>query len=246
MLPSDVIGTLIYNPREASFETKHGPIFANFVLADEINRAPAKVQSALLEAMQERQVTIGETSHPLPKPFMVMATQNPLEQEGTYPLPEAQLDRFMVKLLIDYPSIEEERRILASMASTSPPLEVERVVTLAEIAASRCVVDRVYIDDRISQYIVALIDATRHPARYGLALAPLIRYGASPRATISLALACKARAYLRGRDYVTPQDVKMLAPSVIRHRIAVTYEAEAQRLDAEHVIETVLDQLPIP
>jgi MoxR-like ATPase len=246
MLPSDVIGTLIYNPREGTFETKHGPIFANFVLADEINRAPAKVQSALLEAMQEHQVTIGETSHPLPQPFMVMATQNPLEQEGTYPLPEAQLDRFMVKLLVDYPNIEEERRILASMASTSPKLEVARVVTLADIVRSRAAVDSVYVDDRISQYIVTLVDSTRHPNRYGLSLAPLIRYGASPRATISLALASKARAYLRGRDYVTPQDVKTLAPSVLRHRIAVTYEAEAQRIDAERVIETILDQLPIP
>jgi MoxR-like ATPase len=246
MLPSDVIGTLIYNPREGSFETKHGPIFANFVLADEINRAPAKVQSALLEAMQEHQVTIGETSHPLPAPFMVMATQNPLEHEGTYPLPEAQLDRFMLKLLVDYPNLEEERRILTSMASTSPRLEVERVVSLAEILRSRAAVDAVYVDDRISRYIVTLVDSTRHPSRYGLSLAPLIRYGASPRATISLALASKARAYLRGRDYVTPQDVKTLAHGVLRHRIAVSYEAEAQRVDAEHVIATVLDQLPIP
>ena len=246
MLPSDVIGTLIYNPREGSFDTKHGPVFANFVLADEINRAPAKVQSALLEAMQESQVTIGETSHRLPQPFLVMATQNPIEHEGTYPLPEAQLDRFMFKLLVQYPSVEEERRILAAMASTAPQLNVQPLVTLSEIMTSRAAIDRVYLDDRISQYIVTLIDGTRHPGRYGLKLSSLVRYGASPRATIALALASKARAYLRGRDYVSPQDVKALAPAVLRHRIALTYEAEAQRVDVEHVIETALDQLPIP
>ena len=246
MLPSDVIGTLIYNPREGHFETKHGPVFANFVLADEINRAPAKVQSALLEAMQEQQVTIGDTTHALPRPFMVMATQNPLEQEGTYPLPEAQLDRFMFKLLVSYPSNAEELRIVTSMASTSPNLDVSQLVTVSEVSASRALVDQVYLDERIAQYIVALVDSTRQPARYGLQLDRLIRCGASPRASIALALASKARAYMQGRDYVTPHDVKLLAPYVLRHRIAVTYEAEAQRLDAEHIINSALDQLPIP
>ncbi|HET8938571.1 MAG TPA: MoxR family ATPase [Polyangiales bacterium] len=246
MLPSDVVGTLIYNPREGSFETKHGPVFANFVLADEINRAPAKVQSALLESMQEHQVTIGDATHPLPRPFMVMATQNPLEQEGTYPLPEAQLDRFMFKLLVSYPSNAEELRIVASMASTAPKLEVAPLVTMTEVCASRAAVDDVYVDDRIVQYIVSLVDSTRHPARYGLELSRLIRCGASPRASIALALASKARAYMQGRDYVTPQDVKVLAPYVLRHRIVVTYEAEAQRLDSEHIINSALDQLPIP
>jgi MoxR-like ATPase len=246
MLPSDIVGTLIYNPREGHFATKHGPVFTNFLLADEINRAPAKVQSALLEAMQEGQVTLGETSYALPRPFMVMATQNPVEQEGTYPLPEAQLDRFLLKLLVSYPSVEEERRILLAMASTRQRLAVDRVVTLAQIAASREQVDAVYVDERIVQYIVSIVDATRHPGRASSSLEPLIRYGASPRATIGLALASKARAYLRGRSYVTPQDVKVLAPSVLRHRIAVTYEAEAQRIDSEQVIATILDQLAIP
>jgi MoxR-like ATPase len=246
MLPSDIVGTLIYNPREGSFETKPGPVFTNFLLADEINRAPAKVQSALLEAMQERQVTLGDSSYVLPRPFMVMATQNPVEQEGTYPLPEAQLDRFLFKLVVDYPSIEDERRILGNMASSTPKLNVDRVVSLESVELSRRRVDQVYVDDRIAQYIVTLVDATRHPERYGLALNNLIRYGASPRATIGLALATKARAYLRGRTYVTPQDVKVLAPAVLRHRIAVTYEAEARRIDNEHVVKTVLEQLPIP
>ena len=246
MLPSDIVGTLVYNPREGTFDTRLGPVVTNFLLADEINRAPAKVQSALLEAMQERQVTLGDASYALPQPFLVMATQNPIEQEGTYPLPEAQLDRFLFKLTVDYPTVEEERQILNAMASSTPNLEVSRVVTLADIQRSRARVDQIYLDDRVARYIVSLVDATRHPERYGLQLEKLVRYGASPRATIGLALASKARAYLRGRTYVTPQDVKALAPAVLRHRVAVTYEAEAQRLDAEHIVGTVLEQLPIP
>ncbi len=246
MLPADVVGTLIYNPREANFETKHGPVFANFVLADEINRAPAKVQSSLLEAMQERQVTLGDTTHHLPEPFLVMATQNPVEQEGTYPLPEAQLDRFMLKLVVDYPSMEEEHQILDSMATTAPDLRVRPVVSLQQIEASRHVVDQIYIDDRVKRYILSLVDATRNPEKYGMELSPLIRYGASPRATIALALASKAKAYLGGRGYVTPQDVKALAPSILRHRVAVTYEAEAQRIGTDQVITTILGQVAIP
>ena len=246
MLPSDVIGTLLYDASRGTFRTKHGPVFANFVLADEINRAPAKVQSALLEAMQEQQVTLGDSTHALPRPFMVMATQNPIEQEGTYPLPEAQLDRFMFKLLLDYPKIDEEREILLAMASTAPRLDVSRVVSLDAILASRSAVDHVYIDERITQYIVRLVDATRHPQTYDLDLAPMLRYGASPRASIALALAAKARAYLNGRSYVSPQDVKALAPAVLRHRVGVSYEAEAQRVDTTQVIGTVLERLPIP
>ncbi len=246
MLPADVVGTLIYNPREGTFETKHGPVFANFVLADEINRAPAKVQSALLEAMQEHQVTLGDRSHRLPEPFLVMATQNPVEHEGTYPLPEAQLDRFMLKLVVDYPTLAEEARILETMAHTAPKLEVRPVVGLNEIEASRAAVDQIYLDDRIKRYILTLVDASRHPERHGMKLSHLIRYGASPRATIALAIASKARAYLEGRAYVTPQDVKSLAPSVFRHRIAVTYEADAQRIGTEQVIATILDQIAIP
>ncbi len=246
MLPADVVGTLIYNPREGTFETKRGPVFANFVLADEINRAPAKVQSALLEAMQEHQVTLGETTHKLPQPFLVMATQNPVEQEGTYPLPEAQLDRFMLKITVDYPTLAEEGRILDAMAQTSPKLEVRPVVSLEEIQASRAEVDKVYLDERIRRYILSLVDATRHSERHGMKLSHLIRYGASPRATIALAIASKARAYLQGRSYVTPQDVKSLAPSVFRHRVAVTYEADAQRIGTEQVLATILDQIAVP
>lgn len=246
MLPSDIVGTLIYNPRSGGFETKAGPVFTNFLLADEINRAPAKVQSALLEAMQERQVTLGEVSIPLPRPFMVMATQNPIEQEGTYPLPEAQLDRFLFKLTVDYPSTSDERKIVVAKATSAPEPGTHCVVSLAQIEAARRRVDEVYVDDRIAEYIVRLVDATRHPGSYALKLDGVVRYGASPRASIGLALASKARAYLRGRSYVTPQDVKALAAFVLRHRVAVTYEAEARSIDAAHVISTVLDQLSIP
>ena len=246
MLPADIVGTLIYNPQHGSFQTKHGPVFANFVLTDEINRAPAKVQSALLEAMQERQVTIGDETFPLPRPFLVMATQNPVEQEGTYNLPEAQVDRFMLKVVVGYPSRDEERAILEAMATSSPRLDVDRVVTLDQIGQARSVVDQLHVDDRVKDYIVAMVHATRKPSELGLEIDHLIRYGGSPRATIALTLAARAWAFLHGRAYVTPQDVKAIAFDVLRHRVAVTYEAEAQDIGAEHVVGQILETLPVP
>jgi MoxR-like ATPase len=246
MLPADIVGTLIYNPRDGGFVTKPGPVFANLVLADEINRAPAKVQSALLEAMQERQVTLGDQTHPLPDPFLVMATQNPIEQEGTYPLPEAQVDRFMLKLVLDYPSRTEERAILDAMATSEPALGVHPVVSLKEIADARRVVNRIYIDDRVRDYIVDLVGATRDPKTYGVPIAQYIQYGASPRATINLTLAARAWAFLQGRGYVTPLDVKSLAHDVLRHRVAVTYEAEAEGVTADQLVQRVLEALPVP
>src|SRR5947208_3436509 len=246
LLPADLIGTLVYSPRDGAFTTKKGPIFANIILADEINRAPAKVQSALLEAMQEHQVTIGDTTHPLPDPFLVLATQNPIEQEGTYPLPEAQVDRFMLKLRIVYPSREEERQILDRMATTSNHQEVRAVVTPAEILAGRALVDQIYIDDKVKEYIVNIVIATREPAAYQLDLGPLIQYGASPRATLYLTLAAKAHAFLQGRGYVTPQDVKSIGADVLRHRVIVTYEAEAEEIDADEVVRRVFDGVPVP
>jgi MoxR-like ATPase len=246
LLPADLIGTLIYNPRDASFTTKRGPIFAHVILADEINRAPAKVQSALLEAMQEHQVTIGDETHLLPEPFLVLATQNPIEQEGTYPLPEAQVDRFMLKLRIGYPSREEERQILDRMATTRAPNGAAAVVGTQEILAARALVDQIYLDDKIKEYIVDLVFATRDPAAYKLDLAPLVEYGASPRATLYLTLAAKAHAFLQGRGYVTPQDVKSIGPDVLRHRVIVTYEAEAEEIDADEVVRRVFDGVPVP
>lgn len=246
MLPADIIGTLIFNPKDATYQTKHGPVFTNLVLADEINRAPAKVQSALLEAMQERQVTIGEQSFALPDPFLVLATQNPVEQEGTYPLPEAQVDRFMLKVLVNYPNRMEERAILDAMACTSPNLTVQPVIGRDAIVQARRVVDTIYVDAKIKDYIVDLISATRNPQTYQLDLANYIQYGASPRATINLALASKAQAFLQGRGYVTPQDVKSLAPEVLRHRVAVSYEAEAEGLTSEDIVQKILDTLPVP
>jgi len=246
LLPADLIGTLVYSPRDGTFTTKRGPIFAQIVLADEINRAPAKVQSALLEAMQERQVTIGEETHPLPEPFLVLATQNPIEQEGTYPLPEAQVDRFMLKLRITYPSREEERQILDRMATTAPPHEIRPVVSTADVLAARMLVDQVYVDDKIKEYIVDLVLATRDPKAFALDLGPLIEYGASPRATLALALAARAHAFLAGRGYVTPQDVKSIAPDVLRHRIVPSYEAEAEDVDADELVQRVLDGVPVP
>ncbi len=246
MLPADIVGTLIYNPRDGDFVTKKGPVFSNFVLADEINRAPAKVQSALLEAMQERQVTLGDQSYPLPVPFMVMATQNPVEQEGTYPLPEAQVDRFMMKLSVDYPNRGEERAILDAMATSEPQLHVQPVVNVAEITEARRVVNRIYVDDCIKDYVVDLISATRKPDLYGLPIGPLIQYGASPRATINLTLAAKAYAFLHGRGYVTPLDVKLLAPDVLRHRLAVTYEAEAEGVSSDQLVQRILETVPVP
>lgn len=247
MLPADIVGTLIYNPRDGKFETKHGPIFANLILADEINRAPAKVQSALLEAMQEHQVTLGDTTHPLPSPFMVMATQNPVEQEGTYPLPEAQIDRFLLKVVVTYPSPDEELAILGAMATSAPRLDVSPVVTPDDLYTARRAVDSIYLDERVRRYIVSLVVATRDPAAFGLGeMQPLVRFGASPRATIALALCAKAWAFLQGRGYVTPQDVKAIAPDVLRHRLAVTYEAEAERIDSEQLVARILDQVAIP
>jgi MoxR-like ATPase len=246
LLPADLIGTLIYNPAESAFTTKKGPIFANIVLADEINRAPAKVQSALLEAMQERQVTIGDTTFPLPQPFMVLATQNPVEQEGTYSLPEAQVDRFMLKLKVDYPTREQELEILRRMAKSSPQVHVEPLVEPADILRLRRVSDEIYIDPKVEEYIVSVVEATRKPSKYGLQLDHLIRYGGSPRATIFLALAAKAHALLDGRGYVTPQDVKSIAWDVLRHRVVVTYEAEAEETTSEDIIRQVLDAVEVP
>ncbi|MEB2286049.1 MAG: ATPase [Polyangiaceae bacterium UTPRO1] len=246
LLPADLIGTMIYNPREGVFTVKQGPIFAQLILADEINRAPAKVQSALLEAMQEHQVTIGDETYPLPDPFLVLATQNPIEQEGTYPLPEAQVDRFMLKLRIGYPTREEERQILERMAVIAKPRPVTATVTPADILAARSLVDQIYLDDKIKEYVVNLVFATREPATFQLDLGPLIEYGASPRATLYLTLAAKAHAFLQGRGYVTPQDVKSIAPDVLRHRLIVTYEAEAEDIDADEVVKRVLDGVPVP
>ena len=246
MLPADIVGTLIYNPRDGSFVTKRGPVFSNIVLADEINRAPAKVQSALLEAMQEHQVTLGDETHRLPEPFLVMATQNPIEQEGTYPLPEAQIDRFMLKLIVGYPDKTEERAILDAMATSEPLLDVRPVVGVGDIIASRRVVNRIYVDDRVKDYIVELVAATRDPSAVSPKTVPHVQYGASPRATISLTLAAKAWAFLRGRGYVTPLDVKVMAHDVLRHRIVRTYEAEAEGVTTDHIIDAILEVVPVP
>lgn len=246
LLPADVVGTMIYHPKDGSFSPRLGPIFANLVLADEINRAPAKVQSALLEAMQERQVTLGENTHKLPDPFLVLATQNPIDQEGTYTLPEAQLDRFLLKVRVDYPTPAEERKVLDAMATSAPKLEVNQVTSVKDIVASRKVVNDLHLDDKIRDYIVALIHATRSPEAYAPHLKLLIRCGASPRGTINLALASKALAFLNGRAYVTPQDIKDLAPDILRHRILLSYEAEAEGVSSEDVIRELLDKLPVP
>jgi len=246
LLPADIVGTLIYNPQDSKYHATRGPIFANFVLADEINRAPAKVQSALLEAMQERQVTLGGETMKLPSPFLVLATENPIDQEGTYPLPEAQVDRFMFKVLLDYPTLEEERRILDRMAFTSPEAAVQPVVTLDEIMNTRKLVDRIHVDEKIRDYIVKIVFATRKPQDYKLDLKHFIQFGASPRATIYLTLAAKAWALLQGRDYVIPEDVKSIGPDVLRHRIILTYEAEAQAVLSDAIIKQVLNTVPVP
>ena len=240
LLPADLIGTLIYNPKDGVFLTKKGPLFANIILADEINRAPAKVQSALLEAMQERQITIGENTFKLEEPFLVMATQNPIEQEGTYPLPEAQVDRFMLKLVVTYPEKDEELVIMDRMARASgPPIEVKPVVSAQAILQARQVVNEIFVDERIKKYIVDIVFATRQPEKYKLDLKGLILYGGSPRATINLMLAAKAHAFLRRRGYVTPEDVKAIGLDVLRHRIIVTYEAEAQEISSEQVVQRI-------
>ncbi len=247
LLPADLIGTLIYNPRSGEFTTKLGPIFSNLILADEINRAPAKVQSALLEAMQERQVTISDKTYALPDPFLVLATQNPLEQEGTYQLPEAQLDRFMFKVNVGYPTRTEERSILDAMSTSAPHLEVNALVGAEDIIASRALVNDIYVDTRVKDYIVDIVWASRQPDAHGLKnLNGMIRYGASPRATIYLTLGAKAHAFINGRGYVTPQDVKTIGPDVLRHRIAVSYEAEAEEMTSEMIIEQIFAGLPVP
>jgi MoxR-like ATPase len=246
LLPADVVGTQVYDPRTQTFSVKQGPVFANLVLADEVNRAPAKVQSALLEAMQERQVTIGDQTFRLPDPFLVLATQNPIEQEGTYPLPEAQVDRFMLKVKVGYPSREEERAILDRMATPEPP-RARPVAGPAQLAGGRALLHRIYVDDKVKDYVVNLVFATRDPRGHGLAdLAPLIEYGASPRATIFLATAARAHAFLRHRAYVTPEDVKAVAYDVLRHRITLTYEAEAEEVTPEKVVSRVLDRIEVP
>ena len=246
LLPADLIGTLIYSPKNGEFTVKKGPVFANIVLADEINRAPAKVQSALLEAMQERQVTIGDETFALPRPFLVLATQNPIEQEGTYPLPEAQVDRFMLKLRIGYPSKEQELKILRRMARSETACETASIIAPEDIVRLRGLADEVYMDAKIEEYIVSLVEATRNPGDYDLDIAELIRHGASPRATIFLAMASRARALLHGRGYTTPQDVKSVAYDVLRHRVIVTYEAEAEELTSEDLIQRVLDTVDVP
>jgi MoxR-like ATPase len=246
LLPADITGTLIYSPQDGKYHATKGPIFANLVLADEINRAPAKVQSALLEAMQERQVTLGGETMLLPSPFLVLATENPIDQEGTYPLPEAQVDRFMFKILIDYPSEAEERKILDTMAFTSASTKVQPVIALEEIFKTRDLVDRIHVDDKIRDYIVQVVFATRNPAKYKLELKHLIQFGASPRATINLTLAAKAWALLEGRAYVTPQDIKSIGPDVLRHRLILSYEAEAEGVTSEDIIAKVFNTVPVP
>ena len=246
LLPADLTGTQIYRQSDGEFYVRKGPIFANLILADEINRAPAKVQSALLEAMQERQVTIGDETFPIPQPFLVLATQNPIEQEGTYPLPEAQLDRFMLKIQIDYPTKDEERRILDRMASTKTAFDIQQVITPEEIMDVRSVIDDIYIDDKIKDYIVNIVCATRQPEQYGLQLKSYINFGASPRASIFLALAAKAMAFINGRGYVTPQDVKSIGMDVLRHRVLISYEAEAEDKTSEDVIKTIFDNIEVP
>jgi MoxR-like ATPase len=246
LLPADLIGTQIYRQSDGQFYTRKGPIFANIILADEINRAPAKVQSALLEAMQERQVSIGEETFPMPTPFLVLATQNPIEQEGTYPLPEAQLDRFMLKVKINYPDKGQERQILDRMAMTDKKFDIRPVIKPSDIAEVRAVVDEIYIDEKVKDYIVNIVCATRDPKAYGLDMANFISYGASPRATIYLAVAAKAHAFLQQRGYVTPQDVKSIGPDVLRHRVIVSYEAEAEDKTSEDIIKTIFDNIEVP
>jgi MoxR-like ATPase len=246
LLPADLIGTLIYNPQKAEFTVKKGPIFANIILADEINRAPAKVQSALLEAMQERQVTIGDTTYPLDEPFLVLATQNPIEQEGTYPLPEAQIDRFMFKLKIGYPTPAEEREIMDRNTGTGT-IKVEKVISPDDIVRARSVVRKIYVDEKVKEYIVNVTFATREPEKYGLAeIKDLISFGASPRATIYLNLAAKAHAFIRGRGYVTPEDIKAIGPDVLRHRVLCTYEAEAEEITPDDIVQKIFNAFEVP
>ncbi|MEM8672149.1 MAG: MoxR family ATPase [Planctomycetota bacterium] len=246
LLPADLIGTQVYRPQTQEFVVQKGPIFSNLVLADEINRAPAKVQSALLEAMQERQVTIGGETFTLDEPFLVMATQNPVEQEGTYPLPEAQMDRFMLKVVVDYPNRDEELQILDRMSKTRSDIDVSAVTSPEQIMSAREWVDQIHVDQKVKEYIVDLVMATRNPTAYGLPLQELIQYGASPRATINLTIASKAHAFLSGRSYVTPLDVKSIAMDILRHRVIITYEAEAEERTSEDIVDQVLLMVPVP
>ena len=247
MLPADLIGTLIYNQKTGGFETRKGPIFANIILADEINRSPAKVQSALLEAMEERQVTIGEDTFVLDSPFLVLATQNPIEQEGTYPLPEAQVDRFMLKLKVDYPTKEEEKQILRKMAKTSVNRSINSVAKPEQILKAQNIINDIYVDEKVEEYILNLIFATRNPEDFGLSdLAGLIDYGASPRASINIVLAARARAFIEHRGYITPEDVRFVGADVLRHRIILTYEAEAEELTSEEIIQRLFETIEVP
>jgi MoxR-like ATPase len=247
LLPADLLGTLIYNQKNGEFNVKKGPLFSNLILADEINRSPAKVQAALLEAMQEKQITIGDTSYKLEEPFLVLATQNPIEQEGTYPLPEAQVDRFMLKIKVDYPSETEEFEIIKRMAHPNPSFKIKPVVKKKDILDARKVVDEIYIDDKIFKYIVSLVFATRNPTEAGLAdLDPLIEYGASPRASINLALAAKANAFLNQRGYVTPDDIRAIGMDVLRHRVLVSYEAEAEEVTSEDIVQRIFEVTEVP
>lgn len=247
LLPADVIGTMIYNQQRAEFVVRKGPIFANFILADEINRAPAKVQSALLEAMQERQITIGDTTYKLEEPFLVLATQNPIEQEGTYPLPEAQVDRFLLKVVVTYPSMKEEQLIIRQNVEGVTSPTINPILSTYEILEARKLVRQIYMDEKVEQYILQLVFATREPDKYGLEkLKPVISYGASPRGSIGLALAAKAQAFMNGRGYVTPDDVRSIAHSVLRHRIGLTYEAEAENITSENVVEEILKKVSTP
>jgi MoxR-like ATPase len=245
LLPADLTGTLIYNQKEGNFVPRKGPLFTNFVLADEVNRAPAKVQSALLESMQEHQITIGDTTYPLPDPFLVMATQNPIEQEGTYPLPEAQVDRFMLKLKLDYPSLEEEREILERMGGGQRP-QASAVVSLEQLGKAREAMQAIYVDDRVKDYIVRLVDATRKPSTYNLDLQGLLQYGASPRATLYLAAAGRAHAFLRGRGFVTPEDIKAVGADVLRHRLILSFEAEAESITSDELVQRIFDAVEVP
>ena len=245
LLPSDLVGSLVYDPREHAFTAEKGPVFANLLLADEINRAPAKVQSALLESMQEKQVTLGKETYRLPHPFLVLATQNPIEQEGTYTLPEAQVDRFMFKLKVGYPSMEDEHQIMRRMARSAPKTSVEPVIDLEDILETRGLLDKVFIDEKVEKYILRLVDATRNPSAYGIDISRYLRFGASPRATIFLSLAARGLAMLNQREFVVPQDIKDVAGDVLRHRMALSYRAEAEGLTSDDLIEKILNTVPI-
>lgn len=245
LLPGDLTGTLVYDPRDHTFTAEKGPIFANLLLADEINRAPAKVQSALLEAMQEKQVTLGKETYPLPDPFLVLATQNPIEQEGTYILPEAQVDRFMFKLKVGYPTMDQELLVMQRMAKAKPMLEIEPVLTIDQLMEMRSTLENLFIDEKIERYILRIVDTTRNPDNYDLDLSRYIRSGSSPRASIYLSLAARGHALLSGRDYCTPQDVKDVAHDVLRHRLAISYRAEAEAITSDHLLDKILSQVPI-